>query len=57
MGEDPATSVVDPGCRSHDLENLWILDSSVFPSSAAINPALTVAANAWRVVGAGKLTQ
>lgn len=56
MGTDPASSVVDPGCRTHDLENLWILDSSFFPSSGAMNPALTVAANALRVVDSGALT-
>jgi choline dehydrogenase-like flavoprotein len=56
MGADPATSVVDPGCRAHDLENLWILDSSSFVSSGAMNPALTVAANALRVVASGALT-
>jgi choline dehydrogenase-like flavoprotein len=43
MGHDPATSVVDADC-SRDLDNLWIADSSPFPSSAAVNPALTVAA-------------
>ncbi len=53
MGEDPATSVVDPSCRSHDLENLWIVDASVFPSSAAVNPALTIAATALRVAAEG----
>ncbi len=56
MGTDPSTSVVDPGCRAHDLDNLWILDSSVFCSSGAMNPALTVAANAMRVVDSGALT-
>ncbi len=56
MGEDPAMSVVGPDCRSHDLENLWIVDASIFPSSAAINPALTVAANALRVAADGALT-
>jgi choline dehydrogenase-like flavoprotein len=56
MGEDPATSVVDPRCRAHDVENLWIVDSSVFPSSAAVNPALTIAANALRVAALGDLT-
>src|SRR5919201_1644131 len=44
MGEDPATSVLDPGCRSHDVPNLWVVDSSCFPSSGALNPALRVAA-------------
>ncbi len=56
MGQDPATSVVDPDCRSHDVENLWIVDASVFPSSAAVNPALTIAANALRVAAKGVLT-
>lgn len=53
MGEDPAASVVDPNCRAHDVRNLWIVDSSVFPSSAAVNPALTIAANALRVADKG----
>ncbi|MEU6117102.1 GMC family oxidoreductase [Streptomyces sp. NPDC047117] len=48
-GTDPATSVVDPGCKAHDLDNLWVADSSWFPSSAAVNPGLTIAANALRV--------
>ena len=56
MGLDPAASVVDAGCRSHDVDNLWIVDSSIFPSSAAVNPALTVAANAMRVASLGALT-
>ena len=55
MGTDPATSVVDPLCRSHDVENLWIVDASVFPSSAAVNPALTIAAVALRVAAEGQL--
>jgi choline dehydrogenase-like flavoprotein len=49
-GTDPATSVLDPWCRSHDLENLWVIDAGFFPSSAAMNPALTIAAQALRVV-------
>ena len=49
MGEDPATSVVDKHCRAHDVTNLWVVDASVFPSSGAVNPALTVAANSLRV--------
>jgi choline dehydrogenase-like flavoprotein len=57
MGEDPATSVVDPLCRTHDVENLWIVDASVFPSSAAVNPALTIAAIALRVAAEGGLAQ
>jgi choline dehydrogenase-like flavoprotein len=48
-GTDPDTSVLDPSCRSHDLSNLYVVDSSFFPSSAALNPALTIAANALRV--------
>jgi choline dehydrogenase-like flavoprotein len=48
-GHDPTTSVLTPDCRAHDLDNLWVVDSSFFPSSAALNPALTIAANALRV--------
>jgi choline dehydrogenase-like flavoprotein len=55
MGEDPGRSVVDPRCRAHDVENLWICDTSVFPSSAAVNPALTAAANALRMAALGDL--
>jgi len=49
MGTDPATSVLDPSCRVHGVENLWVADSSSFPSSAAVNPGLTVVANALRI--------
>jgi choline dehydrogenase-like flavoprotein len=55
MGEDPSSSVVDPSGRCHDVENLWIADSSVFPSSAAVNPALTIAALALRTAERGGL--
>jgi len=48
MGHDPASSVVDNHCRSHDHPNLFITDASVLPTSAAVNPALTVAALAIR---------
>lgn len=48
MGINPATSVVDPYCRSHDHRNLFIVDASVLPTSAAVNPALTIAALALR---------
>lgn len=48
MGRDPATSVLDPWLRAHDLENLYVVDSSFFPSSSAMNPALTIAAMALR---------
>jgi choline dehydrogenase-like flavoprotein len=49
MGADPAASVVDPWCKAHDLDNLYIVDTSVFVTSAAVNPTLTVVANAMRV--------
>lgn len=48
-GRSPATSVVDGLCRTHDHENLFVVDSAFFPSSAAQNPALTIAAQALRV--------
>jgi choline dehydrogenase-like flavoprotein len=56
MGRDPEQSVVSRDCKAHDVENLWIVDSSVFPSSAAVNPALTIAATALRVADVGELT-
>ena len=49
FGADPSTSVLDPYCRSHDIENLFVVDASFFPSSAAVNPGLTIAAQAFRV--------
>lgn len=48
MGADPSFSVVDTHCRSHDHRNLFIVDASVLPTSAAVNPALTIAAVALR---------
>jgi choline dehydrogenase-like flavoprotein len=57
MGTDPARSVLNKNCRAHDVENLWVVDASVFPSSAAVNPALTVAANALRVADSGELNR
>jgi choline dehydrogenase-like flavoprotein len=54
-GRDPATSVVDPWCRAHEVENLWVVDGGFFPSSAAMNPALTIAAQALRVVAESDL--
>jgi choline dehydrogenase-like flavoprotein len=48
MGDDPATSVVGPDCRSHDVPNLWICDGSVFPTGGAVNPSLTIEAIATR---------
>ncbi|HET9268386.1 MAG TPA: GMC oxidoreductase, partial [Vicinamibacterales bacterium] len=49
FGTDPKTSVLDPFCRTHDVENLFVVDASFFPSSAAVNPALTIIAQALRV--------
>jgi choline dehydrogenase-like flavoprotein len=49
MGTDPATSVLDIHCRAHELDNLYVVDSSFFPSSSSVGPALTVIANALRV--------
>ena len=49
FGTDPRTSVLDPFCRSHDIDNLFVVDASFFPSSAAVNPGLTIVAQALRV--------
>jgi len=49
FGADPAASALDPYCRSWDHDNLYVVDASFFPSSAALNPALTIAAQALRV--------
>jgi choline dehydrogenase-like flavoprotein len=49
MGDDPHRSVVNRYNRAHDLENLYIVDASFFPSGSGINPSLTIAANAIRV--------
>ncbi len=54
-GTDPALSVLDPWCRSHDIRNLWVIDGSFFPSSAAQNPARPIAAQALRVVAESDL--
>ena len=48
FGDDPAHAPLDPFCKSFDLDNLYVVDASFFPSSAAVNPALTVAAQALR---------
>jgi choline dehydrogenase-like flavoprotein len=48
MGTDPTTSVVDAFCRTHDHPNLFVVDASFLPTSAAVNPALTIAAQALR---------
>ncbi|OBB91090.1 GMC oxidoreductase [Mycobacterium sp. 852002-40037_SCH5390672] len=49
FGTDPTSSVLDPHNRAHELDNLYVVDSSFFPSSAGLNPSLTIAANALRV--------
>jgi len=49
FGTDPATSVLDVDCKAHELDNLYVVDTSFFPSIGAVNPALTVMANAIRV--------
>jgi choline dehydrogenase-like flavoprotein len=49
FGIDPATSVLDTDCKAHELDNLYVVDASFFPSIGAVNPALTVIANALRV--------
>ncbi|OTF07896.1 GMC family oxidoreductase [Halorubrum sp. SD612] len=49
MSDDPDRGVVDADCRTHDLDNCWIASSSVFPTSGAMNPTLTIAALALRV--------
>jgi choline dehydrogenase-like flavoprotein len=49
FGTDPATSVLDVNCKAHEIDNLYIADTSFFPSIGAVNPALTAIANAIRV--------
>jgi choline dehydrogenase-like flavoprotein len=49
FGSDPATSVLDENCRAHEVDNLYVVDTSFFPSIGAVNPALTAMANALRV--------
>jgi choline dehydrogenase-like flavoprotein len=49
FGRDPRTSALDVHCRSHEVHNLYVVDGSFFPSSGAVNPALTIMANAMRV--------
>ena len=46
---DPATSVLDVDCKAHELDNLYVVDTSFFPSIGAVNPGLTAMANAIRV--------
>jgi choline dehydrogenase-like flavoprotein len=49
FGRDPKTSALDVNCKAHELDNLYVVDSSFFVSSAAVNPSLTIIANALRV--------
>ncbi len=49
FGHDQATSVVGGNCRMHDVDNLYVVDSSFFPSSSAVTPTLTIIANPLRV--------
>ena len=49
FGTDPKTSVLDTNCKAHEIDNLYVVDTSFFPSIGAVNPALTVMANALRV--------
>jgi choline dehydrogenase-like flavoprotein len=49
FGEDPTDSVLDPNCKAHDLDNLYVVDASFMPSISAVNPSLTIMANALRV--------
>ena len=49
FGSDPQQSVLDTNCRAHELDNLYVVDTSFFPSIGAVNPALTAMANALRV--------
>jgi choline dehydrogenase-like flavoprotein len=57
FGTDPKSSVLDPYCRAHDVENLFVVDASFFPSSAAVNPGLTIIAQALRVADHIKETE
>jgi choline dehydrogenase-like flavoprotein len=49
FGTDAATSVLDTNCKAHELDNLYVVDTSFFPSVGAVNPGLTAIANALRV--------
>jgi choline dehydrogenase-like flavoprotein len=49
FGHDPRTSALDANCRAHEVDNLYVVDASFFPSSGAVNPALTIMANALRI--------
>jgi choline dehydrogenase-like flavoprotein len=49
FGDDPSSSALDRNCKTHEVDNLYVVDGSFFPSSGAVNPALTIMANALRV--------
>jgi choline dehydrogenase-like flavoprotein len=49
MGTDATSSVLDVHCKAHDLDNLYVVDASFFVSASAVNPSLTIIANAIRV--------
>ena len=49
FGHDPKTSALDENCKAHEVDNLYVVDGSFFPSSSAVNPGLTIMANALRV--------
>jgi choline dehydrogenase-like flavoprotein len=49
FGDDPTTSALDANCKAHEVDNLYVVDASFFPSCGAVNPALTIIANALRV--------
>ena len=49
FGSDPASSVLNLNCRTHDVNNLYVVDGSFFPSQVGANPTLTIVANAIRV--------
>jgi choline dehydrogenase-like flavoprotein len=49
MGVNPKSSVLDPNCKAHDLDNLYVVDASCFVSASAVNPSLTIIANAIRI--------
>jgi choline dehydrogenase-like flavoprotein len=56
FGTDPATSVLNLDCRAHEVDNLYVTDASFFPSIGAVNPTLTIIANALRVADIIKVT-
>jgi choline dehydrogenase-like flavoprotein len=49
FGTDPKQSVLDINCKAHEIDNLYVTDASFFPSIGAVNPTLTIIANALRV--------